>query len=97
MRIIQSDGYLVRFAEKQEMYLNAYPVSFILRCGFKENRSEQYHTTVSWHTGRCLMAFEEVVAVPPTPEEAEDETDGDGDIEMFMEDCGEALLFGLSS
>jgi hypothetical protein len=41
------------------------------------------------------MAFEEVVAVPPTPEEAEDERDGDEDIAMFMEECHEALLFGL--
>jgi hypothetical protein len=26
------------------------------------------------HTVRCLIAFEEVLTVPPTPEEAEDET-----------------------
>jgi hypothetical protein len=43
------------------------------------------------------MAFEEVAAVPSTPEEAEDETEGNEDIAMFMEDGGEALLFGLGN
>jgi hypothetical protein len=53
--------------------------------------------TMAAHTARCLVAFEEVVAVPPTSEEAEDETDGDGDITLFMEGWSEALLFGLGS
>jgi hypothetical protein len=51
--------------------------------------------TVIPHTARCLMAFEEVVAVPLTLEEAENETEGDEDSAMFMEECGEALLFGM--
>jgi hypothetical protein len=34
------------------------------------------------------MAFEEVVAMPPTAEEAEDETEGDEDITTFIEECG---------
>jgi hypothetical protein len=46
--------------------------------------------TVSPHTARCPMAFEEVAAVPPTPQEVE----GDEHIETFMEECAEALLFG---
>jgi hypothetical protein len=32
------------------------------------------------------MAFEEAVAVPPTPEEAEDETNRDEDTALFMEE-----------
>jgi hypothetical protein len=43
------------------------------------------------------MVFEKVVAVPPTPEEGEDETEGDDNIEMCIKECGEALLFGLDN
>jgi hypothetical protein len=41
------------------------------------------------------MTFEEIIAASPTAEEGEDETKGNEDIAMFMEECGEALLFGL--
>jgi hypothetical protein len=48
-------------------------------------------------SSQALMVFEDVMGVPPTPEEAEDETEGDEDIEMFLAECGEALLLGLGN
>jgi hypothetical protein len=42
--------------------------------------------TVTPRTAQCLIAFEEVVTVRPTAEEAEDETEGDEDIEILMDE-----------
>jgi hypothetical protein len=42
--------------------------------------------TVTQHTAGCLMAFEEVVAVPPTPKEAESETEGGNLLQCMWRD-----------